>query len=117
MGILEVRDIRVYAYHGCLPQEERVGAYYRVGITVVGDLTKAHRTDALTDTVDYGRITELVKQEMAVRSRLIEHVAHRILVACRAQWPRTALRWTVCVVKEHPPVQGVVAEVAYTVEG
>lgn len=116
MGLISVRDIRVYAHHGCLPEEERIGAHYRVNVSVEGDLHRAATTDELTDTVDYGRITAIVQEQMAVRSKLIEHVAHRILAALREAWPGVH-RFTVQVVKERPPVNGDVAEVWYEVSG
>ncbi|MBL0129325.1 MAG: dihydroneopterin aldolase [Flavobacteriales bacterium] len=116
MGLIEVKDIRVFAYHGCLEEEARIGGHYRIDITVSGDLVRAENSDDLTDTVDYGRITSIVKEQMAIRSKLIEHVARRIHTALKEQWSQP-LNWRVRVVKERPPVQGDVAEVTYTVEG
>ena len=86
MGVIEVNGIRVYAYHGCLAEEGRIGGQYRVDIRVEGDFTQAERSDELKDTVDYGRVTAIVKQQMAERSKLIEHVAHRILTALKQEW-------------------------------
>lgn len=116
MGLITVQDIRVHAYHGCLPEEERIGALYRVVVSAEGDFRRAAISDELADTVDYGLLTTIVKAQMAVRSKLIEHVAHRILGALRDQWPNTR-RFAVRVVKERPPVDGDVAEVWYEVEG
>jgi len=116
MGLIEVNGIRVYAYHGCLEEEARIGGKYRVDISVEGDFGTAETSDHLRDTVDYGRVTAIVKEQMAVRSKLIEHVGRRILDALCAEWP-TALRWRVRLVKERPPVNGDVDHVAYVVEG
>ena len=116
MGLIEVNGIRVFAYHGCLPEEARIGGHYRVDVSVEGDFGQAEASDALHDTVDYGRVTTLVKEQMAVRSKLIEHVGRRILDALKGEWPG-ALRWRVRVVKEHPPVPGAVDHVVYVLEG
>lgn len=116
MGLIEVNGIRVYAYHGCLDEEGRIGGHYRVDVQVEGDLSKAEQSDRLSDTVDYGRVTAIVKEQMAVRANLIEHVGRRILDALRAEWGG-GLVWTVRLVKEHPPVQGAVDHVVYVVRG
>ena len=116
MGVIEVNGIRVYAYHGCLAEEGRIGGQYRVDIHVEGDFTKAEHSDELKDTIDYGRVTAIVKQQMAERSKLIEHVAQRIHTALKQEWGG-GFRWRIRLVKEHPPVAGAVDHVVYVLEG
>lgn len=116
MGLIEVNDIRVFAYHGCLDEEGRIGAQYRVHVSVQGDFAQAERSDKLAETVDYSRVTTIVKEQMAVRSKLIEHVARRILDTLKTEW-REPYKWRVKVVKERPPVHGDVDHVAYVIEG
>ncbi len=116
MGLIEVNGIKVYAYHGCLEEEARIGSGYVVDVAVRGDLSTAERTDDLETTVDYGRVTAIVREQMAVRSRLIEHVAARILAGLKAEWAAD-LHWRVRLVKLRPPIQGDVEQAVYTVEG
>ena len=116
MGLIEVRGIRVFAYHGCLREEESIGGHYRVDVAVYGEFGRAEASAKLVDTVDYGRVAAIVVREMGVRSKLIEHVAARILASLREQWPRS-FTWKIIVVKEHPPIDGSVEEVTYTLEG
>lgn len=116
MGLIEVNGIRVFAFHGCLPEEERIGGHYRVDVSVSGDFSVAQDRDRLSDTIDYGRVTDLVREQMAVRSRLIEHVAGRILSSLKAEWPGRGA-WKVRIVKERPPVHGDAEEAVYTAEG
>ena len=116
MGLIEVNGIKVYAYHGCLEEEGRIGGAFTVDVHVQGDFAAAETGDHLRDTVDYGRVTAIVKEQMAIRSKLIEHVARRILDALRAEW-NAPHHWRVRVVKERPPIQGDVAEAVYVVEG
>lgn len=115
MGVIEVNGIQVYAYHGCLDEEGRIGGHYRVDVTITGDLSKAERTDKLKDTVDYGRVAAIVKEQMAVRSKLIEHVGRRIIDALAAEW--SGFRWKVRLTKVNPPVAGAVDHVVYVLEG
>lgn len=113
---MEVNGIRVYAYHGCLTEETRIGGSFRVDVSVEGDLVLAETSDRLEHAVDYSRVTAIVMEQMALRADLIEHVAHRILKALKSEWD-PALRWRVRLVKERPPINGDVAEAVYTVGG
>ncbi|WP_340076288.1 dihydroneopterin aldolase [Leptobacterium sp. I13] len=79
MGIIKIKNIQVYAYHGCLAEEGKIGSDYRVDIAVYANLQQSAKTDVLRDTVDYVHINRIVKEEMAIRSKLLEHVAKRIL--------------------------------------
>ncbi len=115
MGVIEVIGIRVHAYHGCLPEEARIGGRFRVDVRAEADFSAAEASDALPDTVDYGRVAAIVQAQMAVRSKLIEHAARRILDSLKLEWPW--VRFRVRVVKERPPVGGDVAEVAYEAAG
>jgi len=115
MGLIEVNGIRVYAYHGCLSEEGRIGGHYRVDVAMDGDFGAAERSDKLADTIDYGRVTAIVKERMAERANLIEVVARRILDTLETEWPGRA-KWRVRITKEHPPVAGAVDHVVYTLE-
>lgn len=79
MGIIKLKNIKVFAYHGCLEEEGKIGSDYRVDLKVKGDLSRAARTDELRDTMDYVHLNKIVKEEMAVRAKLLETVAERIL--------------------------------------
>ncbi|GGK37040.1 MULTISPECIES: dihydroneopterin aldolase [Flavobacteriaceae] len=79
MGVIKVKNIRVYAYHGCLVEEGKIGSDYRVDVTVKANLSKSAISDNLADTVDYVHLNKIVKEEMAIRSKLLEEVAKRIL--------------------------------------
>jgi dihydroneopterin aldolase len=116
MGVIEVNGIHLFAYHGCLEEESRIGGNYRVDIRIAGDLREAERSDELGATVDYGRVTAIVHEQMAVRSKLIEHVARRILDALKAEWS-APYQWRVRLVKQRPPIHGDVDEAIYTIEG
>ena len=116
MGVIEVNGIRAFGYHGCLPEEARIGGRYRVDVRVEGDFSDAEQSDKLQDAVDYGRVTAVVLEQLAVRSALVEHVARRILNHLIATWPGD-LRWRVRLTKEHPPVAGALDHVVYEIEG
>ena len=79
MGSIKLKNIRVFAYHGCLDEEGKIGSDYRVDLKVKGDLSHSAKTDSLGDTIDYVHLNKIVKEEMAIRSKLLETVAERIL--------------------------------------
>ena len=105
MGIIEIKNIRLYAYHGCLVEEGKIGSDYRVDLKVKTDLSKSAISDDLADTVDYVHLNNIVKQEMSIRSKLLEEVANRILdrILEENQKVRKAF---IAVSKLNPPIGG-----------
>ncbi len=79
MGIIKVENIRVFAHHGCLKEETKIGSDYRVDIEVKADLKTSAKTDKLSDTVDYVLLNKIAKEEMSKPSKLLETVEERIL--------------------------------------
>ena len=110
MGLIEVKNIRLYAYHGCLDEEGKIGSEYRVDLEIKADLSKSAKTDKLSDTVDYVHLNKIVKEEMAVRTKLLETVADRILDRILNNIPMVK-KATVEVSKLNPPIGGNVAKV------
>lgn len=113
--IIEVNDIKLYAFHGCLPEEEKVGGHYSVDVKITTDFTLSTQSDDLSDTVDYVLVNKIVKEEMAIRSKLIEHVGQRIVnrIKKEAKGIDTLL---VKIIKHTPPINGDVANVAIIIE-
>ncbi len=105
MGIIKLKNIRVFAYHGCLDEEGRIGSDYRVDLKVRGDLSLSAKTDALKDTIDYVHLNKIVKEEMAIRSKLLETVAERILDRVLKEI-LIVQKVTVDVSKINPPIGG-----------
>lgn len=111
MSTIRLRDIRLYANHGCLSEEEKIGSDYLVNLEVKADLKTAAATDNLKDTVDYVHLNKIVKQQMAIRSKLLEHVGKRIMDTIFAEIPLVT-EVKVAVAKLNPPIGGDVAEVS-----
>jgi dihydroneopterin aldolase len=110
MGIIQVNNIKLFANHGCLDEEAKIGSEYRVDVEVKADLKKSSKTDELADTVDYVHLNYIVKEEMAIRSKLLEEVAQRILNRFFKEL-RMIQKATVSVAKINPPIGGNVEEV------
>ena len=113
---IEVNGIKLYAHHGCLPEEEAIGGHYIVDVEITTDFTQAMQTDDLTKTVDYVDINRIVTREMAIRSKLIEHVGYRIIESFNKEISGIdSVR--IKVIKLTPPINGDVESVAITIEG
>lgn len=110
MGIIKVENIRTYSYHGCLIEEGKIGSEYIVNLEVEANLTKSEISDQLVDTVDYVHLNKVVKEEMAIRAKLLEHVAKRISDRILKELPLVD-RITVSVSKLNPPIGGNVEKV------
>ncbi len=108
MGIIKIKNIHLYAYHGCLDEEGKIGSEYRVDLSVNADLSKSAKTDDLIDTVDYVHLNRIVKEEMAIRSKLLETVADKILTRI-LQEISMVKKATIKVSKVNPPIGGNVA--------
>jgi dihydroneopterin aldolase len=79
MNKIVVEGIKVYAYHGCLEEEGKIGCNYIVDVIMETDFSEAAANDDLTKTIDYVVVYNIVKAQMAIRSKLIEHVGQRII--------------------------------------
>ena len=115
MGTIKISNIKVYAYHGCLVEEGKIGSDYRIDLSVKADLKKSAETDYLGDTVDYVHLNKIVKEEMAVRTKLLETVANLILNRILLEIPLVN-KATIKVSKLNPPIGGNVEMVSIIME-
>jgi len=111
LGIVKVKNIRVYAYHGCMVEEGKIGSEYRVDVAVKANLTPSANSDELADTVDYVHLNKIVKEEMELRAKLLEHVALRVMKRIFKEIPLVD-KAKVSISKINPPIGGNVALVS-----
>ena len=111
-----VNDIKVYAFHGCMEEEGRIGSDYIVNLEVEADMVKPAKSDSLEDAVDYLSLNKIVNEEMSIRSKLLEHVAQRIIDRVLKQYPEVE-SVEVLVAKQNPPIGGDVREVCVRLKG
>jgi len=110
MGIIKVENIRVFANHGCLKEETKIGSDYLVDIEVNANLKTSAVSDKLSDTVDYVLLNKIVREEMAKPSKLLEMAAQRILNRIFKE-DKLVDKATVAVSKINPPIGGDVEKV------
>lgn len=103
---ISLSGIRVRAFHGCLPQERIIGNDYLVNLSVDVEETEAALcNDDLAGTVDYARLYGLVREEMAIPARLLEHVCYRLVQRVLHKFPLVQ-QAEVTITKLAPPILG-----------
>jgi dihydroneopterin aldolase len=112
---INIEGIKLYGYHGCLEEEARIGGHYIVDVYMTTDFTEAVKTDDLTNTIDYCAVYEICKAEMAIRSKLIEHVCQRIYNRISHTFPPLQTVH-VRVTKLVPPMNGDVEKVSVEIK-
>lgn len=115
MGTIKLKNIRTFSYHGCLVEESKIGSDYSVDLEIKADLRKSMQTDELEDTVDYVHLNKIVMEEMAIRSKLLEHVAQRIVKRVFDEIPAIS-KVILGVSKINPPIGGDVEAVTIEIE-
>ncbi|EJF52294.1 dihydroneopterin aldolase [Saprospira grandis DSM 2844] len=84
MGRIGIEGMEFYAYHGFYEEERKMGGRYRLDVYVETATGKVGKTDELGDTVNYETIYRAAKVEMAKPSKMIEHLAQRIMDRLRS---------------------------------
>lgn len=116
MGKVILNDIRIYAFHGCMEEEKRIGSDYLVQLEVETDMGIAAQSDQLEDAVDYVSLNAIVRKEMSTRSKLLEHVGQRIINNVLSTFPEVNIV-EVTVSKQNPPIGGDIKEVSIRLKG
>lgn len=116
MALIEIEGMEFFAFHGHFEVEKIAGNRFLVNLEIETDCTKAGQTDRLEDTLDYQKAYLAVKEEMAVSSDLLEHVAHRIINRIKFEFPEVQ-KVTVKVSKMNPPMGGQIEKVSIRLEG
>lgn len=98
-----LRNVRFHAFHGVLPQEGIVGNDYLVNLVLDYDFSSAMKTDELQETLNYAEVYQKVREEMAVPSKLLEHVAGRIAHRLFSDFPEIQ-KLQLSITKVNPPM-------------
>lgn len=115
MGIIELDGMEFFAFHGCFKEERIIGNRFLVNVSLNVDTKLAEETDDLTNTVNYQTIFKIVKKEMSVPSKLLEHLSRRIIDKISEQYPLVK-EITVKVSKVHPSLGGKIDHVSVTLK-
>lgn len=110
-----IENLKIYAYHGVLPEETLVGTYYLINAEFHADIWKATETDYLTDTINYAEINDIIHTEMAMPSKLLEYVGGRIIRKVKEVFPQIS-KVKIKITKTRPPMRGEMEGVSVELE-
>lgn len=106
MATISLEGLEFFAYHGVHDFEKEQGNSFIVDVEVEVDVSLAEQTDELTGTIDYEKLFKVVSEEMAIRSKLLEHVSSRICNAIFNNWGQIQ-HVKVRIGKLNPPIGAV----------
>jgi 7,8-dihydroneopterin aldolase/epimerase/oxygenase len=110
---IDITGIEVFAHHGVLAHERELGQRFVIDLTLELDLGPAEASDALVDTIDYGRLSGDVAEIVGGEPfDLLEAVAGRVAERCLQDPKVEAVEVTVH--KPAAPVPVVTRDVAVT---
>jgi dihydroneopterin aldolase len=113
MSMISIEQMEFYAYHGCFKEEQIIGTRFLVDLYLETDTRNAEQSDKLDDTVNYQEVYLLVKREMEIKSKLLEHVGRRILDSIKEQYPQVSSA-KLKISKMNPPLGGKMKNVSLT---
>jgi dihydroneopterin aldolase len=82
-----LNNVSFYSYHGVAEQERIIGNNYELTLRLSVDLEKAMKSDNVEDTVNYALVHKALAEEMAIPSKLLEHVCGRIIKKLFLEFP------------------------------
>lgn len=103
--IIRLGSLSFYGFHGVTAAEKETGRVFEVDCEVEVDLSDAGRSDRLTDTVDYKKVYDVIKETVEDKAfSLLEGLAQHIAVKILDFFP--VYRVTLKVRKMNPPIAG-----------
>lgn len=112
MGKILLEGMEFFAFHGCFKEEQIIGTKFILDLELESDTSVAENSDRLYDTVDYAGVYQKVKNEMEMKSHLLEHVARRIIESVHSTYP-SIVYIGLKIAKNNPPIGGKIHRVSY----
>ena len=116
MSVISIEGMEFFSYHGCFEEEKIIGTKFRIDVFLTVDTTKAEQTDSLHDTVNYQSVYRLIKNEMDIKSNLLENVGRRIISAILKTFEQVE-SVKLKIRKMNPPLGGKIDFVSLEMEG
>lgn len=110
MSKICLENMEFHAFHGCLDHEQKLGNTFIVNLCMELNTELAGQTDELEHTLNYQLVYDVVKTQMNIPSKLIEHAVQRIADAVFNQFQAISLL-NVKLSKLQPPLGGKVGRV------
>jgi dihydroneopterin aldolase len=113
MALIALEGMEFFAYHGCFSEEQIIGTRFVVDLYIETNTHEAEESDKLSKTINYQDVYLMVKEQMAIKSKLLEHVGRRILNVVTEKYAEIEFA-EVKVSKMNPPLGGKIGSVSVT---
>lgn len=85
MDQIHIKRLEIFANHGVFEEENKLGQKFLVSVAMGVDARPAGKSDCLSDSVHYARVSEMICREAQKHTfhlieRLAEHLAEQILL-------------------------------------
>lgn len=102
---IELKRMEFFANHGCFEQEQIIGNKFMVDLLVNVDCSEAETSDQIDKALNYTELYNIIKEQMAITSHLLENVAGRIIDKIVAKFPQID-QAKIVIDKLNPPLGG-----------
>ena len=113
--MIKIQGIKIYAYHGDIEEEQRLGGHFLVDIHLNFRSSSVENSDLLSDTVDYVEVVKIVEDQMRKPAKMLEYVGKRIID--RILLLEKVQKVTIEITKCSPPVDAIFEKISVVVEG
>ncbi|MDE5662100.1 MAG: dihydroneopterin aldolase [Muribaculaceae bacterium] len=114
-GSIKIEGLKIFARHGVLPQERTVGNMFEINATFHFPCSYAMRSDRVDLTINYADIVDIMKQEMAYPSKLLENVVYRMFQNLTIRFPQIS-GGSISLYKIQPPISAEIGRIGFTFE-
>lgn len=108
---IEVQGMRVFAGHGVHDEESLSGNEFEISASV--SFVPEGKITSLSHTIDYVKLSEILKAEMKARKQLLETIAGEIAEKIRITFP-IVTKVSVNIKKLTPPIANFTGAVGVT---
>jgi len=115
MAWIALEQMEFWAYHGCFTEEQVIGTRFMLDLYIETDTSKAELSDDLNDTINYQSVYKVVKNEMQIPSKLLEHLGRRILTSVFTRFPKISYA-KIKISKLNPALGGKIGSVSVNLE-
>ena len=115
MAWIALEQMEFLAYHGCFTEEQVIGTRFMIDLYIETDTSKAELSDDLNDTINYQSVYKVVKNEMQIPSKLLEHLGRRILTSVFTRFPKISYA-KIKISKLNPALGGKIGSVSVNLE-
>ncbi|HWC52651.1 MAG TPA: dihydroneopterin aldolase [Chitinophagaceae bacterium] len=106
---IKLNKLLFFAYHGLFPEEKKIGAEFEVNLEV--SYHPVDKITALEETIDYGKLYQLLKAEMQKPRELLETFVMEVAQIIYLSYP-SIKKIELSVTKLQAPIAGFTGNVA-----